>query len=441
MREFGSAQTSVRTRRAKFRKFIGLIRDRWPITMSGAVLLGLSITVCWFLGVKRLDLVLLTAGVLITTMNFLLILLTMLTVFLLHRQLRNRSSMGTLIADCDDWVPTGFRASLPPWLPFIELKVAWAEPGNTQIRLEPNGVEFVSGQHRCATTQVVRRLTLGDMLGLTAISWEESEASPVCLLPAKVSIDRTAALQGLVSGEDLWDPRGEPSGDRVDVRKYGHGDSMRMILWKVYARTRTLVVRVPERALEAAPRVCAYLPVDSADEPAARLARTMLEENLLGAAWRFGTDGAEDTETLESALLALANSGSIQPGFHCGLSEFLQRAVSQGFGSCVLFLPTSLGPWLPSVQVALESSPMRVHAILVANGWAPKAAPAWKRVILKSEVNAGTEPSDALAIVKALALPGVRFTLADTHSGQFLDNPEAYLAKRIGSEGRGKDAA
>lgn len=441
MRVFEPTRVPIRTRWTKILKFFALIRDRSPLTTSGAALLGISLAACWFLGVKRLDLVLLTTGALITAMILILVLVTLLTAFHLHHQLRNRPPMGTLIADCDAWTPTGFQASLPPWLPFIELKAEWIEPSNTQIRLESSGLEFVLGQHRCAATQVVRRLTLGDMLGLTAISWKGSEASSVCLLPARVPIDRASALQGLVSGEDLWDPQGEPFGDRVDIRKYGHGDSMRMILWKVYARTRTLVVRVPERALEAAPRVCAYLPADSADEPAARLARTMMEENLLGSAWRFGADGAEDAETLESGLLALASSGSVQPGFHCGLGEFLQRAAIQGFGSCVLFLPTSPGPWLPAVQAALASCPMRVHAILAAQGWAPKAVPVWQRVILKTEVNGGTQPSDALAIVRALSFPGVRFTLADTHSGQFLDNPETYLAKRIHGEGRGRDAA
>lgn len=393
------------------------------------------------MGVKRLDLVLLTTGALITAMLLLLVMATLVTALLLHHRLRNRPALETLIADCETWTTSGFRVSLPRWLPFIDLNVAWLEPLKAQIRLESDGEESILGQHRGVTNQVVRRLTLGDILGLTAISWTEPEATPVRLLPARIPIDKTSALQGLVAGEDLWDPRGEPYGDRVDIRKYGHGDSMRMILWKVYARTRTLVVRVPERALEAAPRVCAYLPADSADEPAARLARTMLEENLLGAAWRFGADGAEDAETLDSALLALANSGSLQPGFPCGFGEFLQRAASQGFGSCVLFLPSSPGPWLPAVQAALATCPLRVHAILAAQGWASKPLPAWQRAILKPDVIAGTEPSEALAILRALAFPGIHFTLADTSSGQFLKNPEAYLAKRLQSEGNGKDAA
>ena len=67
-------------------------------------------------------------------------------------------------------------------------------------------------------------------------------------------------------------------------------DSPRLILWKVYARTRRLFVRTSERALEAAPRTCAYLVADPQDEAAATLARTVLERGLLGDRWRFGAD-------------------------------------------------------------------------------------------------------------------------------------------------------
>ena len=48
-------------------------------------------------------------------------------------------------------------------------------------------------------------------------------------------------------------------GDRIELRRYVPGDSARFIHWKVFGRTRKLMVRVPERALSRARRTVGVL--------------------------------------------------------------------------------------------------------------------------------------------------------------------------------------
>ncbi len=413
----------------------GRARELFPFTLSGAALLALSGAAFWFYGVGRLDLILLTAAVLTASLLLVLALATPLAALLVRRRTRGAGAEIPPVLECGVWTRTGMRARAPRWLPFLLLRSEWREPPRVRCELQgPAGDELVYPGRRGVWPGVVRRFTLGDVLGLTAVTWRETAASPLRLLPARATLDRAADLRGLVGGEEISDPRGAPLGDRVDVRKYGHGDSHRMILWKVFARTRRLFVRMPERAVEAAPKVCAYLAANPDDEPAARLARTVLERGLLGQGWRFGADGAEDAEALDAALVSLARSGSAPPGTPSGLGPFLDRAARDGYGACFLFLPASTGPWLEAVRAALADCPLRLHGIVALHGWSAGKRARWRRFLVRPEAARGADPEEALRLLRSLALPGARFTLVDTASGDVLPDPEAYLVKRTGTE-------
>jgi uncharacterized protein (DUF58 family) len=418
------------------RRALRRLRDGCPLTASGGAVLALAAAAGWYLGVGRLDLILLTAALLGAGLLGLLVLATTLGMLLLRRQRRRRSHPATITGEGGTWIPTGQSLRLPAWLPFLSLEVDWIHPVRIEARAEGrSGEEQVRGHRRCAAERIERRLTVGDALGLTALTWTEASPASLQLLPPRLGREGALPLVGLAPGEDAWDTRGEPLGDRVDLRRYGVGDPLRMILWKVYARTRDLVVRIPERAVEATPRVCGYLPADPADEPAARLARTVLEDGLLGEGWRFGTEGAEDAEDLPAAFRALAASGSLPEDPPRGLAAFLRRAQADGFGTCLLFLPAEGGAWLPPVREALANPPLRIHAMLALAGWGTPPPPGWHRWFLRTGARGGTRAAGLLALIRDLACPGLRLTLVDTASGQVLEDPEAYLAKRARSEG------
>ena len=403
------------------------LREGLPLTFAGLVLLALAGGAFWFLGVKRLDLVLLSGSVLLVLLLAGLLVATVLAALVLRRRLG--TAAGPLLLECGAWAPTGFQAPLTRWLPFLKVGVAWEAPQGVAIRLS-GGLELASAQRRGLCPQVVRRVRVGDILGLTEVGWRLTAPGPVRILPRRAALDPGAVLTGVVQGEEASDPRGDPRGDRVDIRKYGHGDPMRMILWKVYARTRKAFVRIPERAIEPAPRMCAYLPASPLDEPPARLARTLLERGLLGQGWRFGADGAEDAHTLDEALTALARSGSTAAAL--GLGAFLERARRDGFGACLLLLPGVDGPWAAQVQAGLAGAPLRVQAVFALDGWAPEAPPRWRRVFLQPPEPGGAVPGEVLDLLRRLQLPSVAATLVDTVSGDVLDRPDAFLGKRAG---------
>jgi hypothetical protein len=412
-------------------------RDRFPLNASGLALLALTGVAGWFYGVGRLDLILLTAAFCGAVLTVALACVTPLAAVLVHRRL-TRSASAPLRLLCGEWSPTGLRLRAPRWLPFLAADVTWVTPPSASVSLEGGGgAEMVFPRRRGVYPELVRRVTVGDILGLTSVRWTVHSPVPVTLEPGTAPLERPADLAGLVGGEELPDPSGAPAGDRVDIRRYGPGDSPRLILWKVYARTRRLFVRTPERALEAAPRTCAYLISDPGDEPAATLARTVLERNLLGEGWRFGADGADDAERLEGALFALARSGTVPPTA-CSLDLFLQRAAKQGFGACLLFLPPGPGPWLDHVLSAVAGTPLRVHAVASFRGWAGESIPEpfWQRLVLKPAVPVGAELEQMAALAEAFAATPARFSLADTESGAILRDPGAYLARA----GKGKVA-
>ena len=183
-----------------------------------------------------------------------------------------------------------------------------------------------------------------------------------------------AVLEGLTAGEELSDPRGGPFGDPIDMRRYAHGDSPRLILWKIFARSRKLLVRVPERALAARTRTCAYLVAGPGDEASAALARAVVEQGLLGEGWRFGADGsAEAAHTAAGALDALVASGNAATGAPGDLTGFLRRAEQDGFAHCVLFLPPRPGGWLEPTAAAVRATRLRPLLLTAVDGYAVAA--------------------------------------------------------------------
>jgi hypothetical protein len=156
----------------------------------------------------------------------------------------------------------------------------------------------------------------------------------------------------MAGGDDISHPEGPQEGELYDIRAYTPGDPIRFVLWKVFARTRQLVVRAPERALSPIRQTCAYLVAGGGDEPAAGAARLAVELGALGTDWVLGADGSnEDATRKDQAVDVLARSADVDDRIGGkGLGAFLQRRGQQAsIGRAVVFVPGRPGPWLSAV--------------------------------------------------------------------------------------------
>jgi len=382
----------------------------------------------WRLGVDRLDLVVLAAACLGGGTVVLVALWTSSAAVVLHRRLR-RAPRPLLSSDCDAPLPTGFVLPVPRWLPLLEATWSWELPRAVEVegRPVPGGLaEVATARRRGRSDRVVRRVVIRDATGLTALTLAVGTPGEVRFAPRTGRLSHLAVLDSLIGGDEVGEPRGAPLGDPIDMRRYAHGDSPRLILWKTFARSRKLLVRIPERAVAARTRTCAFLVAGPDDEASAALARAVLEQGLLGEGWRFGADGAAAAaHTLAEALEALVASGNAGAETRSGLTRFLATAERDGFAHCVLFLPPRPGPWLERTAATVRQARLETLLLTAVDGTGAAAAPApwWRRLLLLPATDGG----DTAAALEAMAAPFVglasRMAAVDRATGRVLGDP------------------
>ena len=381
------------------------IRGIFPLTGTGLCTLataGATWMVSWYREQDYILYMVARAGFALVT---LLLALVMLSALLLRRRLCAARTPEALRLETEAWQPTGFRVAIPRWLPCVE--VTWEMLGETgrplvvditPAREDAFLAETVRPRRRGLYGSLHRRFHVRDVLGIAAIDLEATESVPVRFLPARAGLESFPVLVALLASDEISDPRGEPFGDRVDMRQYVRGDPPRLILWKVFARTRKLMVRVPERAITAQPRTCAWLIRGPHDEAAAALARVVLERSLLGDGWRFGADipaessgtdrmpaAASGASHLQDALDLVARSGGVEgaaPSDPQAFRRFLERAEHDGYMCCLVFAPPGCGPWMEAVEETSRCSRIRIYAFMGVEsmlGSAPRSR--WQRLL------------------------------------------------------------
>jgi len=190
-------------------------------------------------------------------------------------------------------------------------------------------------------------------------------------------------------GEDIYDVSGRPDGDPIELRRYQDGDSLKMIVWRLFARNRQLMVRTPERAFSMKRDLVAYFVADPSDEASASTARVYLERGLLGEAFTFFADGSPEGATdTPQALNSLIRSADGVPGSAlphlCALELQRQRG-------CVVFASAATPvEVLSKIGQALPSPP----TYILSYPHAPKSAERgrWARLFLRDEAHTGERP-------------------------------------------------
>jgi uncharacterized protein (DUF58 family) len=395
--------------------------DWAPLAPPGLLLVAIATLALWYYGFRTLDLLLLVAAIACLAVAALCALAVVVAGLVLRRRLRaapppappERMETGV-------WLRTGF--ALPDWpVPWVALAVRWEEPAGVECRLQPRVggggfFEEIRPTRRGELERLVRVIEVRDVFGLARVRLRDERPARFRILPNPGRLGDAQAVVTRAGGDGLPHPAGEPEGDRAEIRRYAPGDSARDVLWKTFARTGQLMVRRPERAIEPAKQVSAYLMAGARDEAAAAAARVALETGALGQGWRFGADGARAVaRDLDGALRAVAESGAARGASQLG--AFLDGAAAGD--PCIVFAPAHDGAWRQGALSAAERHGSRLAFVLGADGVSQETPPSLlERVLLEQERSDAARERDLRQLVGALAAHGAAVRVLDRATGR-----------------------
>lgn len=398
---------------------------RYPLSLAGTALILLS-GVAWWIGRERMDLVLTLVGLWGWVLAVCLGVAAAIALWRVRRAFLNASD-GRQPAPLRgvEQHPMDGPARIPrPRLPLVgRPSVSWSTPPASARLIEHPGNwrEILVPEERVRTAECARRVEVRDVLGLWRLSWRIVETVPVRVLPATGRLEAAELESCLASGDVLPHPFGPAEGDRVDARPYTPSDPARMILWKVYARSRELMVRTPEpaRAPERAPLI--YLVAGPDDGAAAATARVLAEGRLLReGAWLAADGTPEPVGDPEAALDAIAESAAFRDRGGRHLQSAVEAAQRRGLDGVVLVCPARPGPWREVVEAVVTSQGCGPVLLLAAGDAAPPRPERarWQRALLQAPVASGPTFREMVAWASRWESLGVRTVVADRRSGR-----------------------
>jgi uncharacterized protein (DUF58 family) len=339
--------------------------------------------------------------------------------------------------------PTGYSLPSLRFVPFVQLRWEWRRPADVVVDLRRAGArshEFVVLKDRGQYETIERRIIVEDPFGLTRIAFRRRQARSVRVLPRLGGLGHLTSLTALAAGADLPHPMGLEDGDRLELSRYTPGDPARFIHWKVFARTRKLLVRRPERALAIARRCAAFCVAGHGDDASAAAARLALERKLLGNEWVFGTDlTIAGTSRVDEALAHLVESVSARDKQGIGLAPFLARVETKGPASVIVFAPPRPGKWIEAVIAA--TSRRQLRTVIAVDGLAEvKPRPFWLRVLASEAPIDGTEAEALDAVLGMLGRAHVPVILLDRATGRPLGERARRALMHVREPARVPDA-
>ncbi|MDW8363933.1 MAG: DUF58 domain-containing protein [Myxococcales bacterium] len=414
----------------RLRRAFGMVRDGWPLTWLGLLVAAGCTAALVHWGLEQIDLVLLVVGLVGLVLVALSVLLVGGTAALVRLALRRRTSETALQLECGHPTRTDFSLLRPWFVPLVRIGWSWLEP-QARVALRRSGTrwtEEVWPLRRALCDRIVRRFEVSDVFGLARVRFTAQEKRSVRFVPSMGALRNIHCVRAMAGGEDIPHPEGPPEGERADLRRYVPGDPVRFILWKVFARTREVMVRTPERAIAMVERTIAYLVVGPGDEPAAGAARLAAQSGALGSRWVLGADGSPEPATDRArALELLCKSGEVdEAAGGSGLADFLRKAAPGGTTRAVLFVPPRPGPWLERVAAALRGAGrVAVDAVVCCDGIeAPPGKGLWRKLAYgRRRVGSGAlgkpvAAAELAAVVQALVAARARVIVVDRTEGR-----------------------
>lgn len=425
------------------------VADVFPFTPLGLTVALLSAFALWRYGLGQIDLLYIIIGSVGLALCALTLFTSGMVALGLFLSLRHRKGGEALRLECAYAARTGFSLPTLWYVPFVKLSWHWVDPEARvkTISLRRRLWEEVTPTRRGLFETVVRRIEVSDAFGLTRVAFRVTETRGGRFAPSMGALRQVHVVRSIAGGDSLSHPAGPPEGERIDMRHYAQGDPIKFILWKVYARTRQLVVRTPERAIAPVRQTVAYVVTGPRDEPAAGAARVAVDSGALGSDWVLGADGNDSTaRTPAQAIELLARSANtpVSNG-GAGLARFLDHATPGGTSRAVVFVPSTPGPWLDAVISSTRSrgdllgSP--VEFVVCTDGITHTTKPSlFARLTLRASTASQTvqNPSptpgaEVTKVVSALASTRARVMVVDRLAGRVY--PDGHYRSPDGAAG------
>ena len=385
--------------------------DRSPLTTLGVVV-GAGSWLAWSIyAAGQQDYILRAALVLVWALMAVSVLGVALATALIYRRIRrSEDAPVNRRVDVGNRFTTELRLPRLRWWPLVQLDVRWDGPPNLHVALIDDGRhtrEQITPKGRGRLVHLVRRVTVRDIFGLSALTLPVRTPTSLRIAPQMAPGGIALALRH-ASAEGIPHPDGAPVGDLIEMRRYTPGDSMRMVLWKIYARTRRLLVRMPERAITPQPSLVAWFIPGEGDEATASAARTFLERGSLGADFVFGADGTDYLmHTPAEAVEAIIESAHHREGGAADLAALRTLDANQ-LNNTLFFVPPVPGPWLDRLTAFVATLPAPPTLVTAVDTAIAKHHGRVKRLLIAESAHAAEAPEmpAVLALHDALARLG-----------------------------------
>ena len=409
-------------------------RHLFPVTPLGLAVAGGSYWLSFHYGLEKMDRLLMTGGLVavgVVGLTTAAVLLVGVGLWLSARRSRAgaefRLQTGATTA-------TGLSLPSLGWLPLIQVRLLWEEPRQVEVTLErgPGGRshELIRPRSRGEVRRVVRRLLVNDLFGFCRFGLAWTTEDYLHIRPSRVTVT-AHVMSRFLGGDYLSHPEGQPEGEMIELRRYVHGDPMRHVVWKAFARTRKLLVRTPEVAINPRPSAAAYLVAGTGDEPAASAGRFFVEQGLLGEDFLFCADGATAaTGDPADALEQIITSVEHRRAGAAGLGRFVRSLDNQRRANTVLFVPPEPGKWLDAVEQAAALIP-GAQVITALDSHPGRRGPSRLRGLVFSQDDTHQQTMARLqVVVRRLAARGLQVNVIHRPTGEMLS--EAQLGALTG---------
>lgn len=403
------------------------LRDRTPLNTSTSLVLALAGAL--LMSYERDDQILDLALWLLVGVIALMSLIVIAEALYVRRWCQRQGALAPRELEVGQEGLTGLSVPLLGPTALTHVTLTWVEPTpltHELIATSQGLEELVSVARRGRLSEVERVVKVEDLFGFCSVSWRWRQQADLTVYPKSVSVS-AAPLQQLQEGDELYDPQGHPEGDKVELRRYQEGDPLKLVVWRLYARSRQLMVRTPERALSLKRDLVAYVLTDPTDEPSASTARAYLERGLLGEDFELYADGCSGGA--KSAAEALEHLLASARGEPLDALPQLLALPAQRQRSCVVFCSAATPlERLLTLTRALSAPPLVVMSFPEAS--APEPRGTLERLLFKEEVEAlwqGSLSAPELAQrYQTLLSEGVRVALISQPEGRAVSEFELH---------------